>query len=137
MPTIIAASGALIALINSGDAHHEWAVEKVRPLPKPWIVCRAALIETTHHFKNHPRVLEELIGQVAAFNIEDPEPVKVMELMRRYAPAMDYADACAVLLWREHKTAMVVTTDHRDFSTYKVPFMSPKGTFRRDVDESP
>jgi hypothetical protein len=35
MPTIIADSGALIALINSGDAHHKWAVEKVRPLPKP------------------------------------------------------------------------------------------------------
>jgi hypothetical protein len=49
--------------------------------------------------------------------------------MERYAPMMDYADACAVLLARVHAGALVATTDHRDFSTYRVPFISPKGKF--------
>lgn len=49
--------------------------------------------------------------------------------MRRYTPEMDYADACAVLLARRHKGAVVLTTDHRDFSVYRVPFVSPKGEF--------
>jgi predicted nucleic acid-binding protein len=42
---------------------------------------------------------------------------------------MDYADACAVLLARRHKGAVVLTADHRDFSVYRVPFVSPKGEF--------
>ena len=49
--------------------------------------------------------------------------------MRRYPPEMDYADARAVLLARRHKGAVVLTTDHRDFSVYRVPFVSPKGEF--------
>lgn len=49
--------------------------------------------------------------------------------MKRAAPEMDSADACAVLLARRHKGAVVLTTDHRDFSVYRVPFVSPKGEF--------
>lgn len=53
----------------------------------------------------------------------------MLTLMERYAPVMDYADGCAVILVKTHKGAVVVTTDHRDFSTYRVPFVSPKGEF--------
>lgn len=60
---------------------------------------------------------------------EDPEPDEVLALMRRWAPRMDYADACAVILAKRHKGAVVMTTDHRDFSAYKVPFVSPRGSF--------
>lgn len=62
--------------------------------------------------------------------VEDPAPTEVLLTMKRYAPEMDYADACAVLLARRHKGAVVLTTDHRDFSIYRVPFVSPKGEFR-------
>jgi hypothetical protein len=79
----------LIALLNTRDDHHEWAVRVVRPLPKPWIVCGAALIETTHHFGNHPRVIDAMIGLLPTFILENPEPLKVLELMRRNAPQMD------------------------------------------------
>ncbi len=129
MPIIIADSGPLIALLNARDEHHEWAVRMVRPLPRPWIVCRAALIESTHHFRNHPKVLDELIARVPDFVIEDPEPLSALKLMKRYSPVMDYADACAVLLAKVHKNSIVVTTDYRDFSTYRVPFISPEGEF--------
>jgi predicted nucleic acid-binding protein len=42
---------------------------------------------------------------------------------------MDYADACAVVLVRSYGHAFVLTTDFRDFSTYRVPFASPEGAF--------
>lgn len=129
MPTIIADSGPLVALLNSRDAHHAWAVRIVRPLPRPWIICTAALIETTHLLGNHPRVIAALRDMLPDLRHENPSPEDVLALMADYAPGMDYADACAVLLSRAHKGAMVVTTDHRDFSTYKVPFISPKGAF--------
>ena len=130
MPTIIADSGPLVALLNSRDEYHAWARSTVAPLPRPWIVSTAALIETTHLLGNNLRALVELRGMLADLKHENSEPVEVLALMEKYAPAMDYADACAVLLWRAHKSAIVVTTDHTDFATYKVPFMSPKGTFR-------
>jgi predicted nucleic acid-binding protein len=60
---------------------------------------------------------------------EDPEPNEVLALMQRWAPRMDYADACAVILSRRHRGAVVLTTDHRDFSAYRVPFVSPRGEF--------
>lgn len=60
---------------------------------------------------------------------EDPAPADILALMEKYAPDMDYADACAVLLSKAHTGSIVVTTDHADFATYKVPFISPKGAF--------
>lgn len=61
--------------------------------------------------------------------VEDPAPVGVLSEMRRWDQRMDYADACAVLLARRYKGSVVLTTDHRDFSVYRVPFVSPKGEF--------
>jgi len=48
----------------------------------------------------------------------------------KYSLEMDYADASAVLLARRYPGAVVLTTDRRDFSVYRVPFVSPKGEFR-------
>jgi predicted nucleic acid-binding protein len=42
---------------------------------------------------------------------------------------MDFADACAVVLARSYEHAFVLTTDFRDFSTYRAPFASPEGAF--------
>jgi predicted nucleic acid-binding protein len=129
MPTIIADAGPLIALIDAADTYHEWAVREVRPLPPPWISFSSALAEVTHHFANDPRALRALRRLIGGITIEESSPEVVLALMERYAPTMDFADACAVLLSRKHAGAVVVTTDHRDFSTYRVPFISPKGGF--------
>jgi predicted nucleic acid-binding protein len=129
MPTIIADAGPLIALIDSADIDHTWAARIVYPLPRPWIVSSCALAEVTHHFGNKRRPITALREQVNVLRVHDPAAADVLALMEKYAPLMDYADACAVLLCRAHKGSVVVTTDHRDFSTYKVPFISPKGAF--------
>jgi predicted nucleic acid-binding protein len=47
----------------------------------------------------------------------------------RYAPRMDLADGCLVVLAARDADAVVLTTDTRDFSTYRVPFASPEGLF--------
>jgi hypothetical protein len=49
--------------------------------------------------------------------------------VERWAPRMDYADACAVLLVRDNPWAFALTTDFNDFSIYRVPFSSPEGEF--------
>ncbi len=97
--------------------------------PGPFIVTSAAVAEATHLFRNQGPALDRLRKLVERMQVEDPAPVQVLELMERYTPEMDYADACAVLLARRHKGAVVLTTDHRDFSVDRVPFVSPKGEF--------
>ncbi len=97
--------------------------------PGPFIVTSSAVAEATHLFGNQRTALDRVSALVERMQVEDPAPVQVLELMKRYAPQMDYADACAVLLARKHLGAIVLTTDHRDFSVYRVPFVSPKGEF--------
>jgi predicted nucleic acid-binding protein len=95
-----------------------------------FIVTGAALAEATHLLRNRGSALDRLRELVERMQVEDPAPTEVLSLMKRYAPEMDCADACAVILARRHKGAVVLTTDHRDFSVYRVPFGSPKGEFR-------
>jgi predicted nucleic acid-binding protein len=42
---------------------------------------------------------------------------------------MDLADGCLVALAARDADAVVLTTDTRDFSTYRIPFASPEGLF--------
>ena len=53
----------------------------------------------------------------------------VFDEIERWAPRIDFADACAVVLARSYERAFVLTTDFRDFSSYRVPFASPEGAF--------
>jgi predicted nucleic acid-binding protein len=53
----------------------------------------------------------------------------VLGEVERWAPRMDFADACAVVLAGTYENAFVLTTDFRGFSTYRVPFASPEGAF--------
>lgn len=104
-------------------------MEKMLRRVSPFIITSAAIAEATHILKNGPRALEFLEKLVERMRVEDPAPVAVLAEMRKWEQRMDYADACAVLLARRHKGAVVLTADHRDFSVYRVPFVSPKGEF--------
>jgi predicted nucleic acid-binding protein len=129
-PIIILDAGPLKAAVDRLDAHNAWATAEMLRRTGPFIVTSAVVAEATHLLRNQSPALDRLRELVERMQVEDPAPVEVLTLMKRYAPEMDYADACAVLLARRHKGAAVLTTDHRDFSVYRVPFISPKGEFR-------
>lgn len=42
---------------------------------------------------------------------------------------MDFADACLLEVFEANEHGVIVTTDTRDFSAYRVPFVSPLGFF--------
>lgn len=128
-PIIILDAGPLVALADATDKHNAWTAALIAGTARPFVVTSAAIAEATHILNNGPRALEFLEKLVAQMHVEDPAPVAVLAEMRRWDLRMDHADACAVLLARRHKGAVVLTTDHRDFSVYRVPFVSPKGEF--------
>jgi hypothetical protein len=72
-------------------------------------------------------------ARAAADRIVDAGPLKAAidrgDADHAWAPRMDFADACAVVLARNYEPAFVLTADFRDFSAYRVPFASPEGAF--------
>jgi predicted nucleic acid-binding protein len=117
--TVIVDAGPLKAAIDRGDADHPWAVRALRSVPARFVTCEAAITEAQHG-------LEMDVVPVAADRLGS-----IFDEVEHWAPAMDFADACAVVLARSYERAFVLTTDFRDFSTYRVPFASPEGAFHR------
>lgn len=130
----IADAGALIALINKEDQHHDWALAALPSLPRPWLVCEAVLAEAAA-MTGQPLALarEVAAGELElAFDLER-QLAPVMKLLERYADRhMDLADACVVRMSELYPRHTVNTVDRRDFSVYRrnqraeIPYISPE-----------
>jgi len=130
--TVVVDAGPLRAAIDRGDADHKWAVRALRTIPARFVTCEAAIAEAQHGLDNHPEAVTALRRLVARMDIVPcgAERLKpVFDEVERWAPRMDFADACAVVLTRSYESSFVLTTDFRDFSAYRVPFASPEGAF--------
>jgi predicted nucleic acid-binding protein len=130
--TVIVDAGPLKAAIDRADSDHAWAVRVLRGIPGRFVTCEAAIAEAQRGLENHPAALTALRQLVARMDVATISPVRlksVFDETERWAPRMDFADACAVVLMRSYEHAFVLTTDFRDFSAYRVPFMSPEGAF--------
>ena len=130
--TVIVDAGPLKAAIDRGDADHAWAVRAFRAVPARYITFEAAIAEAQHGLENHPvamRALRKLVVRMDIVAIATALIQPVFNEVEQWAPRMDFADACAVVLVRNYERAFVLTTDFRDFSAYRVPFASPEGVF--------
>ncbi len=130
--TVIVDAGPLKAAIDRGDADHVWAVRAFRAVPGRFITFDAAIAEAQHGLENHPAAVEALRRLVSRMDIVPAASALgdlIFDQAERWAPRMDFADACAVVLARKYERAFVLTTDFRDFSAYRVAFASPQGAF--------
>ncbi len=130
--TVIVDAGPLKAAIDRGDADHAWAVRAFHAVPARYITFEAAIAEAQHGLENHPmamRALRKLVARMDIVAIATALIQPVFNEVEQWAPRMDFADACAVVLVRNYERAFVLTTDFRDFSAYRVPFASPEGVF--------
>jgi len=97
-----------------------------------FITFEAAITEAQHGLENHPAALKALRRLVARMDIVSVAATRIESVFdeaERWAPRMDFADACAVVLCHDYERAFVLTTDFRDFSAYRVAFASPQGAF--------
>ena len=127
--TVIVDAGPLKAAIDRGDADHAWAVRTLRTIPGRFVTFEAAIAEAQHGLENHLGALKALRQLVARMDVVPVTVESVFNEAERWAPQMDFADACAVVLARNYERAFVLTTDFRDFSAYRVPFASSEGAF--------
>jgi uncharacterized protein len=129
---VVIDAGPLVAAIDANDRHHQWARSALPRLSARVVTCEAVVAEVGHLLDNHPVAIEALHGFLRRIEIvpmlrEDLDAV--FALMKRFAPQMDIADACLMLLAARYAESIVLTTDTRDFSSYRIPFASPEGLF--------
>ena len=129
--TVIVDAGPLKAAIDRGDPDHSWAEQAFRAVPGRFVTFEAAITEAQHGLENHRVAVRALRRLVARMSVVPVAALleTVFDEIERWAPRMDFADACAVILARRYESAFVLTTDFRDFSAYGVAFASPEGAF--------
>ena len=129
---VLVDTGPLVAAIDAGDSHHAWAKATLPKLTGRMLTCEAVASEAAHLLDNNPAAMASLhafLGRMEIVPVLRDELDQVFARLNRYATRMDLADGCLVALAARDSDAIVLTTDTRDFSTYRVPFASPEGLF--------
>lgn len=129
---IVVDAGVLVAAIDRDEPAHAWAVRTLTGIPGRFFTCEACITEAVHLLGNSAPAVERLgqllvrmtIVEFGAGKWSDPLADVV-----RYAPAMDFADACIVHIVRHRRHSFALTLDRSDFATYRVPFACPEGEF--------
>ena len=124
---VIADTGFWVALTNRGDMHHARAVEVLEGLerrlvttwPVPTETCRILLRRGGSVAQR--RFLESwLKGSFDVHDLNPEQAARIHALMLRYESLpMDLADASLVLLAEALGCGDILSTDRRDFETYR------------------
>lgn len=124
---LIADSGFYYALADRSDRHHGRAIEVLEDINEPLISTWPVLTEVCHLMTRRlsPAVAVQFMRNVAAgfcvVHASNPAEIgRIAQLMHQYADLpMDLADASLVLLAEHLGDGRILSTDRRDFRTYR------------------
>lgn len=124
---IIADTGFWLAIANRRDCHHERAKAALSKHRGPFMTTWPVMTETCHLLASRLGVDAELAfmrtaarGALEIFSLERTHLPRVEALMQKYASLpMDLADASLVILAEESGSGDILSTDTRDFATYR------------------
>ena len=124
---ILVDAGFLYALLDKDDAWHIRAKAASGEIKEKWITTWPVLTEAVHLITrwlsvDHAIALMQDIaeGDIALWDIAPETGRRVPALMKHYADLpMDLADASLVLLAESLGHGRILTTDERDFRTYR------------------
>ena len=123
---VLADTGYWLALANSRDRWHEAAIESSRGLDEDLVVTWPVVTETCHLMlsrlgvRAELRFVEQIWKNAVIHEIGQGHLGAIGELMERYANLpMDLADASLVVAATELGEGRILSTDRRDFETYR------------------
>ncbi len=124
---IIADTGFWVALANRTDQHHEQAMNQMRKLTEPLITTWPVMTETCHLLLKRQGVQAEIgfirsyrDGAFSVFDVRENDRDRILSLMQQYTDLpMDLADASLVVLAEFLGHGRILSTDRRDFRTYR------------------
>ncbi len=124
---IIADTGFWIALADKKDKHHQQAEQFVRTATERLITTYPVITEICHISLQRQGIKAQLnfikmyqLGAFDVFEIANQDKDRLFQLMQQYADLpMDFADASLVLLAEQLGHGRILSTDKRDFHTYR------------------
>ena len=134
--SVLVDTGPLIALFNTRDKHHEWAIEVFKALRPPLYTCDPVLAEAMFLLRSDLRSVHFLTGLlernilISDFAVQE-QAGSIRKLMSKYADTpMGFADASLVRMSELRSDCSVWTMDS-DFLVYRrngrarIPMISP------------
>ena len=128
MARVLVDTGAIVALVNRADRHHEAAVAWFRGFRGELLTTEAVVTETAYvlaSFPVHQRAAllwferARAAGLLRVESIEDYAALSA--ILERYASLpCDFADASLIALAERTGVTAIATVDQRDFSVYRI-----------------
>lgn len=120
-------TGFLLALFDKKDRHHTQALAWAPSHAEGWITTWPVLTEAVYLLttrldaRSALHVMDDVAsGVLQVWDIPLTRVAAMTALMKRYKTLpMDLADASLVLLAEHLGTGRILTTDQRDFATYR------------------
>lgn len=124
---ILVDTGFWLALANAQDHYHQRAVNFLKKNKQKLITTWPVMTETSHLLLSRLGIQASLTFiqtyQLGAFEIYEPlhqHAPRLTKLMHKYQDLpMDLADASLIILAEELGSGLILSTDLRDFQTYK------------------
>jgi predicted nucleic acid-binding protein len=126
-PVALIDTGFILALIDVDEHWHHPCVEAYNRTRLPLLATEAVLTEVFHLARGSslgPRSVWQLLrsGAIQMAPISNAELFQIRSLMDDYADRpMDFADATLVHLAARERLSLILTIDHDDFETYRLP----------------
>jgi predicted nucleic acid-binding protein len=129
----IADTGFLVALVNSRDSHHDWALCVAEQATEPLLTCEPVLAETSFHLRNVGLVLQMVTEQFLALSFDcNDHLLQLTALAKTYQDQTpDLVDLCLIRMSEIYPKHSVITVDAEDFRVYRrnkreiIPLISP------------
>jgi predicted nucleic acid-binding protein len=124
---VIADTGFFLALANRKDRHHGRAVSRLGDLAEPLVTTWPVVTETCHLLGTRLGAAAQTVflndlarGAAELFELGLAALPRLSELTAQYADLpMDLADASLVFLAEHLGHGRILSTDQRDFQTYR------------------
>jgi predicted nucleic acid-binding protein len=121
-------TGAVVALVNRADRHHQAAVDWFRDFRGELLTTEAVITEVAYVLAAsaaHQRAALVWFERARSSGLLAVEPVDdyaaLTAIIARYANLpCDYADATLIALAERTGVASIATIDQRDFSVYRI-----------------
>jgi predicted nucleic acid-binding protein len=135
---VLVDSGALVALLDRRDIHHQWVQHELANFHESLVTCEAVISEVfflLSRIRGGSSIFiallrDGLVSTSASFSYHD-ESAEILRHLERYDDVpMSFADACLVRMSELERDSIIFTTD-RDFLTYRrnrrqqIPLISP------------
>jgi len=120
-------TGAILAIVDARDRWHSACLQALQSFRIPLLTTEAVLTEAFHLTGKNPHNIERTwsfarSGALSVRSMGDSDLPELNALMAQYADRpMDFADATLVHLASRERLSTILTVDHDDFETYRLP----------------